>query len=165
MHPFTGPWRIVESLPGASYVIEFVNKPSQCDKKHAADLLPYLPELLPFEPRDSADSQYGQLHKPIGKSPYKEAGIEGFMPPRPFQIASHFATKGDAKIDAFQKYQYEVSTKKSACSRGLTTTNEFELCPATKLRSRRHYTMAPHPLAPCRACRPHHQSAHSLQAS
>jgi len=95
MHPFTGPWRIVSSLPGASYDIEFIAKPSRCDKKHAADLSPYPPELLPFEPLDSADSRYGQLHKSIGKSPYKEAGIEGFVPPRPFQIASHFLTKGD----------------------------------------------------------------------
>jgi hypothetical protein len=95
MHPFTGPWRIVKSLPGASYEIEFVNKPSWRDKKHAADLLPYPPELLPFKPLDSADSQYGQLYKPIGKSPYKEAGIEGFTPPRIFRIASHFSTTGN----------------------------------------------------------------------
>ncbi len=95
MHPFTGPWRIVESLPGASYAIKFVNKSSWCDKKHAADLSPYPPELIPFEPLDSANSQYGQLYKPIGKSPNKEAGIESFKPPHPFQLASHFITKGD----------------------------------------------------------------------
>jgi hypothetical protein len=95
MHPFTGPWRIVKSLPGASYKNEFIDKPSRRDKKHAADLSPYPPELIPFEPLDSADSQYGQLYKPIGKSPYKEAGIKGFKPPRPFQIANHFLTKGD----------------------------------------------------------------------
>ena len=74
MHPFTGPWRIVKSLPGASYEIEFCSKPSRCDKKHAADLSPYPPELIPFEPLDSADNRYGQLHKRIGTSPYKEAG-------------------------------------------------------------------------------------------
>jgi hypothetical protein len=95
MHPFTGPWRIVKSLPGASYEIEFIDKPSRRDKNHAANLSPYPPELLPFEPLDSANSRYGQLHNPIGKSPYKEAGIEGFIPPRPFRIASHFLTKGD----------------------------------------------------------------------
>ncbi len=95
MHPFTGPWRITKSKPSASYKIEFVDKPLRHDKKHAADLSPYPPELIPFEPLDSADSRYGQLYKPIGKSPYKEAGIEGFTPPRPFQIASHFLTKGD----------------------------------------------------------------------
>ncbi len=44
-------------------------------------------------------------------------------------------------------------------------TNKFELCPAMKLRIRRHYTTAPRPLVPCRARRPHHQSARSLQAS
>ena len=40
MHPFTGPWQIVKSLTGASYEIELCNKPSRCDKKHAADLSP-----------------------------------------------------------------------------------------------------------------------------
>jgi hypothetical protein len=95
MHPFTGPWRIVTSLPGASYEIELCAKPSRPDKKHAADLSPYPPKLIPFEPLDSADNRYGQLHKRIGKSPYKEAGIEGFTPPRPFQIVSHYLTKGD----------------------------------------------------------------------
>jgi hypothetical protein len=95
MHPFTGPWRIVKSLPGASYEIEFCDKPSRHDKKHAADLSPYPPKLIPFEPFNSADSQYGQLYKPIGKYPYKDAGIEGFIPPRPFQVASHYLTKGD----------------------------------------------------------------------
>ncbi len=95
MHPFTGPWRIVKSLLGASYAIKFVDKPLRRYEKHAADLSPYPPELIPFEPLYSADSQYGQLYKPIGKSLYKEAGIEGFKPPCPFQLASHFVTKGD----------------------------------------------------------------------
>jgi hypothetical protein len=56
MHPFTGPWRIVESLPSASYEIEFIDKPLRRNKKHATDHLPYPPELLPFKPLDSADS-------------------------------------------------------------------------------------------------------------
>jgi hypothetical protein len=83
-----GPWRFVESLPGASYAIDFVDKPSWCNKKHIADLSPYPPELIPFKPLDSADNQYGQLYKPIGKSSFKEAGIEGFK-------VSHFVIKGD----------------------------------------------------------------------
>ena len=58
-------------------------------------LVSYPPELIPFESLDSADNRYGQLHNRIGKSPYKEAGIEGFTPLRPFQIASHYLTKGD----------------------------------------------------------------------
>jgi hypothetical protein len=95
MHPFTGPWQIVTSLPGASYEIEFVSKPSRKDKKHASDLLPYLPELIPFEPIDTANNCYGQLYRPIGKSPYQEACIEGFKPPQPFKITSLFLTKGD----------------------------------------------------------------------
>jgi hypothetical protein len=95
MHPFTGPWRIVKSLDGASYELEFVSNPSRREKKHASDLSPYPPELIPFQPLDTADSRYGQLHRPIGKNPYKEAGIDGFTPPQPFRIASHFLTKGD----------------------------------------------------------------------
>jgi hypothetical protein len=31
----------------------------------------------------------------MGPSPFKEAGIEGFTPLQPFQIAAHFLTKGD----------------------------------------------------------------------
>jgi hypothetical protein len=51
--------------------------------------------LIPFEPVDSADSRYGQLHKPICESPFKEAGIHGFTPPTPFKVAAHFLTSGD----------------------------------------------------------------------
>jgi hypothetical protein len=58
-------------------------------------LVSYPPELIPFEPLDLADNRYGQLHNRIGKLPYKEAGIKGFTPLRPFQIASHYLTKGD----------------------------------------------------------------------
>ena len=41
MHPFTGPWRITKSLPGASYSLEFVHNPKRTDKKHASDLSPF----------------------------------------------------------------------------------------------------------------------------
>jgi hypothetical protein len=78
MHAFTGPWRILRSLPGASYELEFVHNPKRRDKKHASDLSPYPPELIPFKPVNSTDSCYGQLYKPIGAAPFKEAGIEGF---------------------------------------------------------------------------------------
>ena len=95
MHPFTGPWHITESLPGTSYALEFVHNLKRTDKKHASDLSPYPLELLPLEPIDGADNCYSQLYTPIGASPFKEAGINGFTPPQPFQLASHFLTKGD----------------------------------------------------------------------
>ena len=44
---------------------------------------------------NGADNRYSQLYKPIGASPFKEAGINGFTPPQPFQLPSHFLTKGD----------------------------------------------------------------------
>jgi hypothetical protein len=95
MHPFTGPWRIVASLPGASYKLEFASNPKQCKKLHASDLLPYPPELLLFQPVDELDNQYSQLYKPIGNSPYKAARIKVFKPPQHFAIAAHFVHWGD----------------------------------------------------------------------
>lgn len=97
MHPYTGPWRIVASLPGASYQLEFAMDTKRHNKKHASDLSPYPPELVPFEPIDGPDNRYSQLYKPFGTMPYKEAGIDGFKPPQPFAIASHFARRGDYK--------------------------------------------------------------------
>jgi hypothetical protein len=61
-------------------------------KKHALDLSPYPLELVPFEPIDEPDNQYGQLHKPITANPYKEVGIKGFTPPTPFKATSQFLT-------------------------------------------------------------------------
>jgi hypothetical protein len=95
MHPFTGPWRIVRLLSGASYELEFATDPKHCNKKHASDLLPYPPELIPFEPVNGPNNRYSQLYKPVGKMPYKEAGIEGFTPPQPFAIPAHFARQGN----------------------------------------------------------------------
>ena len=66
-------------------------------KKHASDLTPYTPKLVPFKPVDDADTCYGQLYRPIGKHPFKEAGLKGFTPPAPFQVANHFVDVGDFK--------------------------------------------------------------------
>jgi hypothetical protein len=44
---------------------------------------------------DRPDNQYSQLYKPIGNSPYKEAGIKGFKPLQPFAVATHIACWGD----------------------------------------------------------------------
>jgi hypothetical protein len=96
MHPFTRPWRIVASLPGALHKLEFASNPKQRKKKHASNLSPYPPELIPFQPVDGPDkNQYSQLYKPIGNSPYKEARIKSFESPQPFAIAAHFAHQGD----------------------------------------------------------------------
>ncbi len=56
VYKFTGPWRIVESLKGASYAIKHCLKPSRKEKKHASDLTPYPPELIPFQPVDGANN-------------------------------------------------------------------------------------------------------------
>ena len=96
-YKFTGPWRIIESLRGASYAIEHCLSPKRKEKKHASDLTPYPSELIPFEPVDGADNRYGQLYKPIGEHPFKEAGIKGFTPPAPFQVAAQFLNVGDYK--------------------------------------------------------------------
>jgi hypothetical protein len=77
------------------YELEFASDPKWCKKKHASDLLPYPPELIPFQPVDGPGNQYSQLYKPIGNLPYKETGIKRFNPPQPFVIAAHFARQGD----------------------------------------------------------------------
>jgi hypothetical protein len=46
---------------------------------------------------DGADTGYGQLYKPIGEHPFKEAGIKGFTPPSPFQVPANFLGIGDFK--------------------------------------------------------------------
>jgi hypothetical protein len=40
MHPFTGPWPIVQLLPGASYKLEFASNPSQKEKNMPPISLP-----------------------------------------------------------------------------------------------------------------------------
>jgi hypothetical protein len=96
-YKFTGPWRIVESLNGGSYSIAHCLHPKRFKKKHASDLTPYPAELIPFEPIDGADTQYRQLYWPIGANPFKEAGLKGFDPPAPFQVAQLFLDVGNFK--------------------------------------------------------------------
>jgi hypothetical protein len=93
-YAFTGPWRILEALHGGLYSIERCHNKKRRDKKHAADLTPYLQELIPFTPIDCANMHYGQFHKPIGEHPFKEAGIKGFTPPLPFQVPTAYLNVG-----------------------------------------------------------------------
>ncbi len=90
-YPFTEPWRITAKLHGASYNIKHCST-KKTEKWHALDLSPYPAELLPLQPLDGSDSQYGQLHKKISKNPYIQAGIKGFEPPTPFKISAQYLT-------------------------------------------------------------------------
>jgi hypothetical protein len=96
MYPMTGPWKIVEKLDGASYKIEHCHSAGRTEKKHASMLSPFPLELVPFEPVDGPDNRFGQLFRPIGETPYKEAGIKGFTPPQPFKLPANFASGPDA---------------------------------------------------------------------
>jgi hypothetical protein len=87
---------------GTSYELEFATYPKRRDKKHASYLLPYPPELIPFELVNGPDNRYSQLYKPIGKMPYKEASIEGFTPPLPFAIPAHLPARATFRIPIFQ---------------------------------------------------------------
>jgi hypothetical protein len=88
-YPFTKPWQITAKLDGASYELEHCSTKSK-EKKHASDLSPYPVELIPFQPLDGADNQFGQLYQQFKEHPYKEAGIKGFAPPTPFVIPMQF---------------------------------------------------------------------------
>jgi hypothetical protein len=92
MYPMTGPWRVVEKLVGASYCLEHCNTSGRFDKKQASDLLQYPLELVPFEPINSPDNRFSQIFRPVGKSPYAEAGIKGFDPPQPFKLPANYLT-------------------------------------------------------------------------
>jgi hypothetical protein len=61
-YTFTGPWRVKASLHGGSYSLEHCHNAACTEKKHAANLAPYPPEMIPFEPVDSANTHYGQLY-------------------------------------------------------------------------------------------------------
>jgi hypothetical protein len=88
---FTGPWCISTILKGASYELEHCHNTGCKKKKHASNLSPYPPELLPFQPVDGADMRYGQLYKPTSAHSFKEAGIKRFSPIQPYKVATHLA--------------------------------------------------------------------------
>jgi hypothetical protein len=90
-YAYTGPWRVQAILKGASYELVHCDNANRTEKRHASNLSPYPAKLIPFEPVDGADTQYGQLYKPISAQPFKEAGINGFIPPEPFKLASNLA--------------------------------------------------------------------------
>ena len=56
MYAFTGPWKVIESLDGASYRLEHCQSKGKLEKKHASDLSPYPAQLIPFQPVDGADN-------------------------------------------------------------------------------------------------------------
>ncbi len=93
-YAFTGPLVIKAQVKGASYKLEHCEVAGKREKKHAADLSPYPVKLIPFHPVDGADSRYGQLYKPIGLHPFKEAGINEFAPIKPFKVSANLATTG-----------------------------------------------------------------------
>ena len=68
-YPFTGPWRIIAALQGASYEIEHFSTKKR-EKRHASDLSPYPAELLPLQPLDGADNQFGQINRKITDDPF-----------------------------------------------------------------------------------------------
>jgi hypothetical protein len=94
-YSFTGPWKVITSLPGGPYELEHCLIPRLRDKKHALALSPYPLELIPFQPINGADNRYGQLNIIIGKHPFKEAGLKGFAPSTPFVIPANFTQCGD----------------------------------------------------------------------
>ena len=88
---YTGPWRVIRSLDGASYELEHADKPGRKEKKHASDLSPYPTELIAFQPLDGPDNRFGQLYKPISKVSFSEAGQQGILPSNPFVVSTHLA--------------------------------------------------------------------------
>jgi hypothetical protein len=79
-YTFTRPWCITATLKEPLYKHEHCSTSHRKEKKYASNLSLYLLELIPFQPLDGPDTQYGQLHKPITAHPFKEADINRFNP-------------------------------------------------------------------------------------
>lgn len=97
MYSMTGPWRVVENLAGGSYRIEHQLHKGRFDKKHASMLSPYPLELVPFEPLDGPDNQFGQINQPIKKDAFIEAALKGLTPAEPFWLSANYAAAHAAK--------------------------------------------------------------------
>jgi hypothetical protein len=80
----TGPWVILRRLQGASYECKHTLS-GKVDKFHASHLSPVPHALVPFAPIDGRDHRFGQIHRPLRDDAYKAAGLEGFLPYKPFQ--------------------------------------------------------------------------------
>ena len=94
-YSYDGPWRVIKVYDGASYELEHCLNPKRTTKKHAAFISPYPTELVPFEPIDGPDNVFGQIHKPLAKSPFVKAGLEGFTPLQPYKLPANYASTHD----------------------------------------------------------------------
>ena len=81
---YTGPWKILRRLHGASYECKHTAS-GKISKFHASHLSPVPHELVPYAPVDTSDARFGISHKPLSEDAYKLAGIEGFLPRQPFK--------------------------------------------------------------------------------
>ncbi len=75
----------------ASYKIEHCST-KHLDKKHPSAWSPYPSEIIPLQLVNGADNQFGELNKTVSDSPYIQAGIKGFKPPKPFLVSKHYIT-------------------------------------------------------------------------
>ena len=85
MNEYTVPWVINAKLKGGSYESKRVDDEA-IGKRHAAHLSPCPDQLLPFLPVDGPDNQFGQIHTPIQKDPYMNAGLKDLKPAQPFKL-------------------------------------------------------------------------------
>ena len=140
MYQYTGPWRIISILDGASYGLQHFSSPNRKDKKHATDLSPYPDQLIPFQPVGGAGNHFGQLCKPIRENPFKEAGICGFEPSQPFKVLSNCLRVGDCHD--FTGMLFLSSTMASIRFLGRTMKNAYITWPMTKLSPTQSCTLA-----------------------
>jgi hypothetical protein len=104
-YPFTGPWQVIAKLHDALYKLKHHLTKSK-EKKHTSDLSPYPVELIPFQPLDGANNQYGQLYQKFKGHPYREVDIKWFTPPTPFAIPIQFL-----QTNADLSFQWPTLTK------------------------------------------------------
>ena len=146
MESYTDPCKVCGKAKGSSYILEHMDN-KKPGKRHTAHLSLYPDKLLPFLPVDGPDNQYGQIHPPIKKDPYKSAGIKGFETRQPYAASSYPvipSTSKDIKFPSLAKlnancFEWDEGEEDMV-------TSDHSLCADIEV-----FTAAPTPLPPAQA--------------
>jgi len=74
-----GPWQVIDTLPGGSYLLESVTTTKQIRKK-GSELYLCPRHVVPFAPLEGSDLSFGNINRKLADDPYQAIGISGFKP-------------------------------------------------------------------------------------
>ena len=152
MHPFTGPWRIVKSLDGASYELEFVGNPSRREKKHSRTYPLTRPNSSLFDRSTPPTAGTASSITPLAKAHTR----------KPASTVSLHRNHSALRVTSSRKVTSAIfifpplpsSTMNSGPFPGLTTTSDFAYSPTTTLSKCKIFIRARHHLWPSQVLHP-----------